>query len=307
MKAVRVIVASLVVAGALCAGLFVVGAERTADRIQRKAAQTQAQVKDLAQHGGNASAILTILAQVKPALVAGDAGKAESLLDRALTLLAQNAGASASQDDSPLPVFRGEEKASEFFANPQPVTIAGYDGSAMEPFISPDGQFLFFNNENDEKVNTNLHFAQRTGNNAFRYLGELPGVNSPSLDAVASIDNAGHFYFTTLRDYDRTMNSIYTGEFDGREVRNVRPVAGEISPNSPFTVNMDASISPDGQTLYISRAVIVPGAPAPKKSQLMVARRKNGAFAIATDCDRIMKNVNIGPLAYARLRSQPMG
>ena len=27
------------------------------------------------------------------------------------------------------------------FSNPQPVTIAGYPGSAEEPFISPDGRY----------------------------------------------------------------------------------------------------------------------------------------------------------------------
>ncbi|MGD0302494.1 MAG: hypothetical protein ABSE86_35920 [Bryobacteraceae bacterium] len=171
-------------------------------------------------------------------------------------------------------------QAQDIYIHPQPVTIDGYSGSAMEPFISPDGHFLFFNNENDPRVNTNLHFAERTGKLTFRYLGELPGVNSDVLDAVPSLDQAGHFYFTTVRDYARTFNSIYTGEFDGKRVANVRPVPGDISPKVPGTINMDAGISPDGQTLYISRAVIVPGLPAPKKSELMIARLKGRAFSI---------------------------
>jgi hypothetical protein len=299
MKVLRLITASLVVAGVLCAGLFVVGSQRTANRIRHKAAQAQQEVKDLALHGGDPSAVLTILAEVKPALDAGEAGKAERLLDRALSLLEQTPATAADRDDSPLPVFGSEEKASGLFKDPQPVTIAGYEGSAMEPFISTDGKFLFFNNSNDRTVNTNLYFAKRTGDREFRFLGELPGVNTASLDAVASIDSAGHFYFTTLREFERTSNSIYTGEFDGKEVKNVRPVAGTISPTIPFAVNMDVSISPDGQTLYISRAVIVPGASAPKKSELMLARMTNGAFAIAADSDRILKNINTGALEYA--------
>lgn len=169
----------------------------------------------------------------------------------------------------------------------------------MEPFLSPDGRYLFFNNENDPKVNTNLHFAARTGKLTFRYMGELPGVNSPVLDAVPSVDAAGHFYFTSIRDYGRTMNSLFTGNFNGKEVTNVRPAPGEISPETPGTINMDASISPDGQTLYISRAVFVPGAPAPSKSELMVARLKNGAFSIDPDGARIMQKINTGGLVYA--------
>jgi len=43
----------------------------------------------------------------------------------------------------------------------------------------------------------------------------------------------------------------------------------------------------------------VPGAPGPRKSKLMVARNNDGAFEIAPDSDRIMKNINTGPLAYA--------
>jgi hypothetical protein len=134
---------------------------------------------------------------------------------------------------------------------------------------------------------------------SFRYLGELPGVNTAALDAVPSIDTAGHFYFTTLREYDRTMNSIYTGDFDGHRVANVHPVSGDISPKLPGTVNMDVSISPEGQTLYISRAVIFPGAPAPVKSDLLVATRKDGSFRIDPDSARIMANINTGALEYA--------
>jgi len=195
-----------------------------------------------------------------------------------------------------LPVAAQE---SDLYVNPERVTIAGYAGSAMEPFISPDGHYLFFNNENDPRVNTNLHFAERTGKLTFRYLGELPGVNSDVLDAVPSLDSAGHFYFTTVREYARTLNSIFTGDFDGKRVRNVHPVPGDISPQVPGTINMDTSISPDGQTLYISRAVIVPDSPAPKKSELLVARLRDGAFSIHPESARIMKNINTGALQYA--------
>lgn len=285
---------SAIIAGAL---VFLAIAQSTAHRLQEKADRAKAGVMSLAAQGRDPSAILAILQQVKPALDAHDPAKAEVLLDRALSLLSEAGKAPA--DESPLPVSDIPEQPSDLYAKPEQVTISGYDGSAMEPFISPDGHYLFFNNENDPKVDTNLHFAERTGPLTFRYRGELPGVNSKVLDAVASVDRAGHFYFTTVRDYDRTMNSVYTGDFNGTSVTNLRPIAGDITPASPGAINMDVSISPDGQTLYISRAVIFPGAPAPKKSELMIAHLTDGAFHLDTDGARILKNVNTGALQYA--------
>ena len=46
------------------------------------------------------------------------------------------------------------------FTNPQPVTIEGYTQDAMEPFISPDGNYLFFNDSNSAPT-TNLYYATR--------------------------------------------------------------------------------------------------------------------------------------------------
>jgi len=287
-------VALLLAAVVLCS--FAVLTKR--HRLQDKAAQAEAAVRRLASRGGDPSAVLAVLRQVKPALDAHDPDKAEALLDHALAMLKQ-AETALAENGAGLPIESRPEGRSDLYVRPEAVEISGYDGSAMEPFISPDGRFLFFNNDNDPKVNTDLYFAERTGRLCFRYLGELPGVNSPALDAVPSMDAAGHFYFTTLRDYDRTMNSIYTGDFDGKRVSNVRPAPGNISPTTPGSVNMDTSISPDGRTLYISRALIFPGAPAPVKSVLMMATLGNGGFRIDDDSVRIMTNINTGALQYA--------
>lgn len=273
-----------------------VQAQDVARRLREKAAEVQSGVGSWTEQGRDPSDVLAVMMQIKPALEGGDPHTAEALLDRALKMLSQGA---YPIDKSPLPVYAAKEQVSHLYVRPQPVLIEGYAGSAMEPFISPDGRYLFFNNENDPKVNTNLHFAERMGMLSFRYRGELPGVNSAALDAAASLDIAGHFYFTTLRDYDRTMNSLYTGDFDGNAVRNLHPVPGDISPKTPGTINMDATISPDGRTLYISRAVIFPGAPAPKKSELLVARLKDGVFGIDPGSSALMKNINTTALQYA--------
>ena len=296
MKRLAFIFGALILATGIVFTGFTIKAQGTAQRLREKAAQAQASVRSWAEAGHDPSAVLEVMQQVKPTLDAGDPHKAEALLDRALKMLSEGP---TTGDKSPLPVDAVKELESDLYVRPEPVLIEGYDGNAMEPFISLDSRYLFFNNENDPKINTNLYFAERIGKLSFRYIGEVRGVNSDALDAAASVDRAGHFYFTTVRDYSRTMNSPYTGDFDGKAVKNVHPVPGDISPKTPATINMDVSISPDGQTLYISRAVIFPGAPAPKQSELMVARMKDGTFSIDPDSARIMKNINSGALQYA--------
>jgi hypothetical protein len=298
MKPLRALFVLLLVACIVCTG-WLMAQKNLEHRLRSKAAEAETDIRLIAARGGDPTPILAIMQQVKPALDAGHPHQAEALLDRAHSLASETLQKLQPGNSSPLPVDEAPEKQSNLYIDPQPVAIEGYQGNAMEPFISPDGQYLFFNNENDPRTDTNLYWARRTGTRSFRSLGELPGANSPSLDAVASLDAAGHFYFTTLRTYDRTMNSIYTGDFNQDGLSNVRPVPGDISPKIPGTVNMDVSISPDGQTLYISRAVIVPGASAPKKSELMVAVQRQGAFHLDPNSTQIMHNINTGALQYA--------
>src|SRR6202021_223096 len=103
------------------------------------------------------------------------------------------------------------------FRDPRPVRILGYDGDAMEPFLSRDGRYLFFNNRNDPAIDTDLYWAERIDGLKFRFLGPLPGANSHALDAVASMDLGGNFYFVSSRDYAATGALIHRGRFhDGR-------------------------------------------------------------------------------------------
>ena len=298
MRILRFLLVLLLAACVVCTG-WLIAQKNTEQRLRRKAAETETEIRSIAARGGDPSPILAVIQQVKPALDAGNPRQAEALLDHAHSLAVQALQQLQTDIPSPLPIDAAPEKQSNLYIDPLPVTIEGYQGSVMEPFISPDGQYLFFNNENDPRTDTNLYWSRRTGTRSFQSLGELPGANSPSLDAVASLDAAGHFYFTTLRTYDGTMNSIYTGEFNQDGLTDLHPVLGDISPKIPGTVNMDVGISPDGQTLYISRAVIVPGAPAPKKSELMIAVQKQGAFYLAPNSALIMKNINTGALQYA--------
>ena len=74
--------------------------------------------------------------------------------------------------------------ASTEFTNPQRVTMRGHSDDAMEPFLTRDGKYLFFNNSNDPQANTNLHWAERIDELTFQYKGEIGGVNSAALEGV---------------------------------------------------------------------------------------------------------------------------
>jgi hypothetical protein len=141
------------------------------------------------------------------------------------------------------------------FSSPITVSITGYSGDAMEPFISKDGQYLFFNNRNDPSVNTDLFYAARVDDQTFTLVGPIPGANSPQLDAVASLDTLGNFYFISTRSYSTSLSTVYSGPFTAAGVGSVGVVAG-VSLQKSGVVNFDAEISADGQTLWFDDGVL---------------------------------------------------
>jgi hypothetical protein len=64
--------------------------------------------------------------------------------------------------------------AGDAFANPEPVAIIGYQGHAMEPFISRDARYLLFNNLNEPSENTDLE--QHDRNADVRYERPMNGM-----------------------------------------------------------------------------------------------------------------------------------
>ena len=183
------------------------------------------------------------------------------------------------------------------FANPTLVAINGYTGDAMEPFISKDGQYLFFNNRNDPSINTDLYYAARVDDQTFTFLGPVPNVDSPQLDAVASLDTLGNFYFVSTRSYSTTLSTLYSGEFSGTTVSNIALVPG-ISMQKAGWVNFDAEISADGQTLwfddgqYTSSGVL-------QAASIVIANREGGVFARQGNSAALLATVNSSGLNYA--------
>src|ERR1700742_2005115 len=183
------------------------------------------------------------------------------------------------------------------FSNPQHVTIEGYDGDAMEPFITRDGRYLLFNNSNAPTVNTNLHYAERVNDLTFKYKGEIAGVNTSALEGVPTMDQAGDFYFVSTRSYDKTLSTIYHGRFADGALSDVDLVAG-ISQKIPGHVNFDVEVSADGTTLYFVDGVFS-GKPMPDKADIAIAIRDSSGFHRLKNSSAILKAINTEALEYA--------
>jgi hypothetical protein len=184
------------------------------------------------------------------------------------------------------------------FAAPEPVEIIGYSGDAMEPFLSRDGKYLFFNNRNDPASNTDLYWARALSGGRFQFMGEVQGVNTPSLEGVPSMDRDGVFYFISPRDYQHTLSTLYRGRFANGLVTNVELVAG-LATQRPGIVTFDAEISADGRTVYGVDGDLTGGRGGPRWAKIFLAVREGNGFRRLSASDRSLASVNRDELQYA--------
>jgi WD40-like Beta Propeller Repeat len=184
------------------------------------------------------------------------------------------------------------------FANPTQVTIAGYTGDAMEPFISKDGQYLFFNSRNDPSINTDLYYAARVDDHTFTFLGAIPNANSPQLDAVASLDTQGNFYFVSTRSYGTTLSTLYRAHFSAAGLADIEIVPG-ISLQKSSWVNFDAEISADGQSLWFDDGQYSSSGELQSAAIVAAARQPDGTFERMPNSSTLLENVNAAGLNYA--------
>ena len=216
-----------------------------------------------------------------------------------LTLLLCGACTVRADDSASIAEAPDARQSFGVFTNPQPVTIIGYSQDAMEPFISPDGNYLFFNNSNSAPAGTNLYYATRIDDLTFQFQGEISGVNVPAaITAVPSMDMNNTFYFVSNRNYvPPTFATIYSGTFSNGSLSNVALVQG-ISKHKLFDVNFDQCISPDGRTLYFVDGVIKGGS-IPQQASIAIAKRHGHHFVRLTNSAEIMRKINTPDLNYA--------
>ena len=189
------------------------------------------------------------------------------------------------------------------FGNPERVKIRGYDGDAMEPFITKDGRYLMFNNRNDPRTDTNLHFAEHVDDLTFNYQGEIKQVNTAALEGVPSVDRLGNLFFISTRSYKETLSTLYRGRFDDGEVSDVQLVAG-VSQRRLGMLTFDAEIAGDGNTLFIVDGRFT-GGEVPETADIAIAVRDGTSFQRLQSGNDFV-NVNTTALEYAPAVSEDL-
>lgn len=192
--------------------------------------------------------------------------------------------------------------ADTTFGPAREVTIRGYDGDAMEPFITPDARYLLFNDSNDPAADTQLHAAEAVDDTTFDYAGPLTPANSPALDAVPSVDGDGRLYFISTRDYAATRATVYTATFAGGRASAPRLVAGLGTAAGELVFDVD--VSRDGTTMVYATGRFRGGA-VPEEADLSVALRRGERFErSAEESARLAALNTAGALEYAVAMSE---
>lgn len=185
------------------------------------------------------------------------------------------------------------------FEIPRLVIITGYEDNAMEPFLSRDGQWLFFNSRDEPGDETDLHHAYRLHDNEFEYRGKLKNVNTPDVETVPSMDRHGNFYFVSPRNYESSRNTLWQGRLSGGEITRIRELAGDVSRYNPLWLNTDAEVSADGRRLYVVENEWSLFGGGMKSSNLFVARKGlGGDFYRTQQMDEIFDAINTSDLEY---------
>jgi hypothetical protein len=183
-------------------------------------------------------------------------------------------------------------------ADVREVTIAGYSGVAMEPFVSRDGRYLLFNNANDPAANTDLHYARRGGDDLhWIYAGPVAGVNTPALEATPSMDRSGRLYFVSTRSYAQTSCTIHSARFDAGSASDVQLV-DSICRHEPGIVNFDVDVDASGTVLtFVDSRFGSNGQP--RTASLVMATWNGTRFVRNADSASVLAAVNEGVLQYA--------
>ncbi len=226
---------------------------------------------------------------------------------------------SCTNDDNP-PADNGSIKPI-VFENPRQVTLQGYSGDAMEPFISKDSNILFFNNLNGDMLpnggenDTDIHYAVRVDDITFQYKGKVFGASTDEisdnneLEGVPSLDKNGKIYFIRTLDYLNAqspdyLSSIFMGDYSLGAITNFKSLPnlkmGRPNGESPVAgeLNFDVEIHYDGKQLYFVEGFFSVN-PLPDKADIGIANENNGVFEVDPDSRKLFAEVNTNALEYA--------
>ncbi len=253
--------------------------------LKAKADRTVAVFRNWVAEGRDVSKILPKMKQVKALGDSGRFAEADALLDEILAYLEAKKNTSSKNLENTV------------FVNNTEVLIRGYDGDAMEAFISRDGMYMFFNSEHDPVRNKDIYYAKRVDAYTFQFKGEVGNINTSSVDGVPTMDDDNNFCYVSTHAYKRNnLVSVYCGNFENGAVKDIRPVPG-LSLGKPGWLNMDIEISADGQTLYSTQTWFGDGSP-PTKSYLFYAKKAGRKFIPQDDSSRIFKYINKDEVVY---------
>jgi len=182
------------------------------------------------------------------------------------------------------------------------ITITGLGFDAMEPFISADGDYLFFNNLNDGET-TRLYYASKVNDSTFTLIGEVNGTNqlvTPHLDAVADLDELNNMYWTSTRNYPVELENLFHGTFNAGNVTDIGRVHGDFNKNIPGWLVMDHGISYDGELLYYNNARFNnDNCVGPCETELGIAQKVNDStFNQIPNSDVILQTINDANYIY---------
>lgn len=175
------------------------------------------------------------------------------------------------------------------------VTVTGLTFDAMEPFISLDGNTMFFNSLNSGG-NTNLYYATKVDDSTFNYVGLVGGTYDSSLDhldGVPSLDSLNNFFWVSLRNFP----NLHRGNYLLGNVSNITRTYGDFNITLPGWIIMDAAVNYQGNLLYYCNAYFgptfteCPGVPC--VARLGVAQKVNDSiYNKLINTDAIFSNVN---------------
>ena len=180
------------------------------------------------------------------------------------------------------------------------IEITDYAGDAMEVGISPDSRYLLFND--NVKGDKDLHWALRVDDQTYAYRGRVRNTVSPRVDGTPSFDGTGALYFTTLKQFHASPETIYRAGFAEGAAIDPQPVKGNLyvigrNGKSGAWVSLDPDISSDGRLLVYSEGRFNPRLGLPYPFNVRGAKRAGTEF-VKLD-DRLFARVNTRSLEYA--------